>query len=93
MYTNIKLHSIDFPASHSFGVFAGTSEFGAPLFLCGPDYVFNPEEEGDTIYSNPGPIPPLNIADDVMLWKPAWWEKVRTVLVCIMHCTLYCSQL
>ncbi|GMH56490.1 hypothetical protein TL16_g02146 [Triparma laevis f. inornata] len=76
-YTNIKLHSIDFPASHSFGVFAGTSEFGAPLFLCGPDYVFNPEEEGDTIYSNHGPIPPLDIADDVMLWKPAWWEKVE----------------
>ncbi|GMH76545.1 hypothetical protein TrST_g10076 [Triparma strigata] len=80
-YVNIKLREIDFPASHSFGVFAGASELGRPLFLCGPDYVFQPPVESDTMYSNPyeshGPIPPPGIADGFFyFWAPLWWEKM-----------------
>ena len=72
----LSISSMKMPAGISLGVFAGSSELGKPLFLCGREYVF--KDRKDSIYSPYGPVPKPNIfsnPEGMSTHVRNWWKR------------------
>ena len=80
----LKIHELDLPYTTSLGVFEGNSHLGRPLFLCGPDFVYDDQvvdSNGNRYpYTPMGPKPPVELFGSGPFafpnWKPRWWGRI-----------------
>ncbi|GMI10766.1 hypothetical protein TrRE_jg3075 [Triparma retinervis] len=72
-YITLDISAMDMPPGSSVAIYEGTSDLGRPLFMCGPENVY---EETWGVYAPRGPIPKRPVFEfpgSVIKYTPFWW--------------------